>query len=460
MKTRLCSPNLTIALFAGVSALTGCGSAGNDEGAHDASNEAGPGENPDATGPSGEEHHDRIDDESTASEDEAPPARADGSDDDEPTPSPGDGVSPPTGTSLTDWELPAPGTVICDTESFTSAERSIWTNIGSKAFTWITGTIEQARYEPIGELAIYFGFAQLRTEIRDNGGPLADEGVRGAAWQVVLEHLNLAQRGSLYETSTAQTQPFHAFLDERVALVDEIWGLKDGVSPDFTALNQHISAMGKHEAAISTISARGFGELILSLSSEQQALFDEIRLGTPAVVDLVGQGPYAAEVSAELRALDSDAADMLTETASKFLAYATGDLDDALFLPPGKIGNYFGFASYRYEDRATANRSDAASFMWDVLDQEQEALLCQLAKEGAVLEGEYIAGRAALIEGIYPLRSGSEVNEESVQALYMNGATSEGRMGVLSAYYFEAIERMLSPEQLDELERLRAGSTQ
>lgn len=360
---------------------------------------------------------------------------------------------------LQQWGIASPSATACDASTSSNAERSLRTNLGSKAFTWLTSTVEQARYEPIGELANYFGFAALRIEIREGADdPLADEGVRGSSWRVVLENLDASQRSVLYETANAQHEPFFGFLDERVGLVDELWRLKDDESPSVADLDGFITAMGEYESEISIVSAAGYGEVIGMLSPDQASLFGDIRSGGAIVTELVGTGPYASEVDAEVEALSSEELDLLRETASKFLAYATGSVEDAVILPAGKIGNYFAFASYRYVDRADVSRSGAADLLWSVLNDEQETLICQLAQEGVALEQAYVDGREALIRGIYPLKSGQPVDEDALQATYLEGAIAEGRMGVASAYYFDQLERMLSAEQIQRLMTLRNGN--
>lgn len=360
---------------------------------------------------------------------------------------------------LSEWNVMDPWVSSCEAIDFSDGEEKLYTNIGSKAFTWLTGTKEQAEYEPVGELANYFGFAKLRNEIRDaSDDPLADENLRGASWQVVLEHLDSDQRRIIYEAALQQERPFSSFLEERLALIAILYGLKDSEEINLADALVHVDSMGINEAKISIISAKAFGNVSVTLSNEQEDLFRNIRLGNLFVSELKGQGPYAEAVESEVREFSSFQEDLLKETASKFLSYETGSLEDAIFLPSGKIGNFFGFAQYRYEERATVNRSQAADLLFGVLTDEQARILKCLTKQVYNFEQGYIQARANFITDVYPLKSGNAIDENLACFNYVMGAVDEGKMGVVQAIYFDFLERSLSIEQIQDLKILRANT--
>lgn len=360
---------------------------------------------------------------------------------------------------LSDWGVLDPWEGTCEITELSKEEEKLYENISSKAFTWMTGTKEQAYYEPIGELANYFGFARLRNEIREAANdPLADQNLRGTSWLVVLEHLDSLQRTILYQSAKDQEPAFFGFLEERVQLIDMLYGLKEGNTINLAETYDPIEAMGRFEAEVSIISAAAFGKVSLSLTAEQKELFANIRQGNLTVTELKGKGPYASVVSDELEELSTDQGELIKETASKFLSYETGSLEDAIFLPQGKIGNYFGFASYRYEERATISRKQAAELLLSVLSEKQKALLQCLATQVYTLEQSYIVGREGLITDAYPLKLGVAVEEASLVNNYLVGATAEGRMGVILAIYFDYLEKMLSEAQINELKTYRTNT--
>jgi len=360
---------------------------------------------------------------------------------------------------LSDWDIIDPWEESCLNTDLNNAEGKLYTNIASKAFTWLTGTKEQAEYEPIGELANYFGFAKLRNEIRDSSdNPLADENLRGSSWLVVLEQLNSDQRQIFYNTAIAQELDFSAFLEERVDLINILYGLKEDKEIVLTDAIYHIEAMSTHEANISIISAKGFGEVSLSLDTQQKDFLTNIRGGNLIVSELVGSGPYTQDVEVEIEQFTNFQKELLKETVSKFLSYETGSLEDAIFLPSGKIGNFFGFAQYRYEERAIVNRSQAADLLFSVLTEEQEDILKCLTKEVYNFEQSYIDSRAKLITDIYPLKFDMTVDENLAAQDYVYGAMDEGRMGVVQAIYFDFLERLLTEDQIEELKILRENT--
>ncbi len=364
-----------------------------------------------------------------------------------------------TSLNLSDWGVLDPWESTCESTELSKAEEKLYQNICSKAFTWFTGTIEQAHYEPIGELANYFGFARLRNEIRETSNdPLADENLRGTSWLVVLENLDSTQRGMLYNAAKEQEIAFFGFLEKRVELIDLLYGLKDDETVNLPDAVNLIQAMGEYEAEISIISAEAFGKVSLNLTTDQKEFFANIRQGNLIVKNLKGNGPYAFEVSDELKALSSNQEDLITETASKFLSYETGELEDAIYLPPGKIGNYFGFASYRYEERASVSRSQAADLLLGVLSDQQKELLKCLTTQVYDFEQSYINSRAELITDLYPLKSGVEVQDSSIVSNYLVGAIDEGKMGVVQAIYFNYLGRLLSEAQISELKTKRVNT--
>ena len=308
-------------------------------------------------------------------------------------------------------------------------------------------------------MANYFGFARLRNEIRESADePLADEGLRGTSWLVVLEHLDSMQRAILYDSAKDQESVFFGFINERVELINMLYGLKEEDSIKLVNTIEPIEAMGKYEAEVSIISATAFGKVSLSLTENQKELFAKIRQGNLTVTNLKGIGPHVTEVNNELDELSMNQKELIKETASKFLSYETGSLEDAIFLPQGKIGNYFGFASYRYEERASVNRKLAAELLLSVLSEHQKELLKCLTTQVYKFEQSYIASRAEFITDAYPLKFGSEVNESSLINNYLVGAIAEGKMGVVLAIYFDYLERMLTENQIDELKRNRANT--
>jgi hypothetical protein len=361
--------------------------------------------------------------------------------------------------TLNDWGVIDPWEDFCTDLELSNNEEKLLTNIGSKAFTWLTGTQEQAEYEPIGELANYFGFAKLRNEIRDSSdNPLADENLRGSSWLVVLEHLEANQREILYEAAMDQEYDFSSFLDERVSLIRMLYALKNETKIILQDAIQHVDAMSTHEANISHISAEAFGEVSISLTNSEKDFFSLIRQGNLIVSELVGLGPYAAEVADEITMFSSFQKELLKETSSKFLSYETGSLEDAIYLPPGKIGNFFGFAHYRYEERAAVSRSQASELLFSVLTESQKDKLRCLTKQVYDFEQEYITARAQLITDLYPLKSGIEINGADAIEDYIMDAISEGKMGIVQAIYFDFLERMLSDTQIQELQTLRANT--
>jgi len=132
---------------------------------------------------------------------------------------------------------------------------NVYSETASKFFVWLTGTVEQAHYEPIGEVANYFGFAVLRTEIRERGGEGADEQLRGPVYREVLELFDDPQRTLLYELLDAHRTAITAFLSDRINLIEEFWGMKQGRLLNLAAVDDLMYSIGEYEGEITVLTA-------------------------------------------------------------------------------------------------------------------------------------------------------------------------------------------------------------
>ncbi len=335
------------------------------------------------------------------------------------------------------------------------------TIVAAKAFAYFTGTLEQAYHEPVGEVANYFGYAALRQEIRDREGSQADEGFRGASWMETLEILNADQRQVLYELMRVHEPLFEEFFDIRLDLVDELWAIREGRELDIANAISIGLQLGRNEAELTMTSAEAYSEILPTLSTEQLQAFQDIRSGATTIPDMQQDGPNTATVESEVADLNGAQRDALLAIASKMISWLTGAVDDAVILPPGKISNYFGFAYYRYIDRANVSRSDAANRFLGVLDETQKSIMAGLAQDVVTASNAYIDGREDLIRGSYPLRYGQSVDRAGLINAYANqAALGETQRAIIEALTFYELEKTITPEQLVELASYRIDTSE
>ncbi len=355
------------------------------------------------------------------------------------------------------WAVDRVGDIVCDVNAMTSEQRQRYTQSMSKAFVWITGTREQAHYEPIGEVANYFGFAALRSLIRERDGELADVGFRGALQFEVLELLDNEQRQILYDALAAHRPDFESFLDQRLVLVNRVWDLKDNIALDFDSIDLLIEEIGRLEARITVTTAEHYARLKSLLRPDQLDYLVDIRNGIVSVEDMEASVlPFSEEADEQYDALSSFEKDLISEIATKFASWSVGTVEESIYLPNGKIGNYFGFAHYRYIDRANVSRSLAASYIEAVLDEQQLSLMCGLALSIEGHTQDYIHGREDLIRTLFPLQNGAIVNVDEAIEDYANLAgMGEGRRVILDALYFLLLESSLREAQITEMNAFR-----
>lgn len=346
-------------------------------------------------------------------------------------------------------------------DSLSNEASEYYTIVAAKAFAYFTGTLEQAYHEPVGEVANYFGYAALRGEIRERGGPQADEGIRGVSWMETLEILNADQRQVLYNLIEVHEPLFDEFFDIRLDLVDELWAARNGSDLDLAHALSVGLQMGRNEAELTVTSAEAYSQILPSLSTEQLQAFQNIRNGVTSIDDMQADSPNTAIVETEIANLNNTQEEVLLAIASKMISWITGTVDDAVILPPGKISNYFGFAYYRYVDRANVSRSDAANKFLSVLDDTQLSIIAGLAEDIVTPSNDYIDGREALIRGYYPLRFGSEIDHETLVEAYANRAgLGETKRAILEALTFQELEKTITPAQLGELASYRIDTAE
>lgn len=342
------------------------------------------------------------------------------------------------------------------------AENS-YSETSSKFLTWLTGDVELAEYEPIGEVANYFGFAALRTEIRERLGSQGDTRFRGSIYREILELLDDDQRGVLYDLMNDHRPLLRGFLDERVELVNELWSQKEGKAIDFGLVEELMLSIGKYEGALMVTAARAYSEVTEMLTEEQLEYLWDVRKGEITADDMRSSSlTYASKANAQFDSLNEFDQEIMQEISSKVIAWVTGDLDDAIYLPPGKIGNYFGFANYRYVDRAQVSRGGAAQLVHDNLTEEQRSLMCDLSWNVVNFTNAYIDGRAELISEAFKLQTDPTAPTDMVSMVerYAEiGGVGEGRRATLEAMTFNLIESMLSDEQIATFDSLRTAST-
>ena len=335
---------------------------------------------------------------------------------------------------------------------------SLYSILSSKAFVYLTGTLEQAYHEPVGEVANYFGFAALRNEIRDRAGRLADQGIRGASWLETLEILNASQREILYELREEHEPIFTGFFDTRIELLDELWVVKAGEEINVLKTLALGRKLGRNEAELTVSSAKAYQRISASLSEEQIQAFEDIRNGVTSVAEMDRPGPNTATVEAEIAELTREERDILVAIGSKFIPWVAGTVEGAVELPPGKISNYFGFAHYRYVDRANVSRGDTANQLLNLLNADQKAILGGLAEDVVTYTKAYVDGREDLIRGYYRLRSDGSVDPTAlVDAYAETSGIGETQRGIVEALTFAVLESEISAEQMAALRQSRAA---
>lgn len=132
----------------------------------------------------------------------------------------------------------------------------------------------------------------------------------------------------------------------------------------------------------------------------------------------------------------------LKTTAFSGLAFITGSFEADTFFPPGKVADFFGFQYMRDVDKNGMGHNTnfltrAGNNMLYILNNDQKAILKNLAKEQVTLYDKYALGRLIIIKAFrVAMEQNKTLNKEAVleKSKYIYNIDAELSYGRIVAY--------------------------
>ena len=164
--------------------------------------------------------------------------------------------------------------------------------VASRTLTWLTGSSSNNDYISVGRSANFFGFVALRVS---SGHSLT----RSRVARDTLAVLNDAQQTSLISILNAQKKPFEQTQAARFEMNRALEGLLVGEQISQKQFLELGRAYGASEANLGRVIGQKLGEIVQTLSPDQQSKLSDIR-----AAHVSGQGGEPDQKGIKLRIFD------------------------------------------------------------------------------------------------------------------------------------------------------------
>ncbi|GAM70424.1 membrane c-type cytochrome cy [Vibrio sp. JCM 19236] len=327
-------------------------------------------------------------------------------------------------------------------------EKTLTDAVASRTLSWLTGSSSNNDYVSVGRTANYFGFVGLRVA---SGHSLS----RSQIAKQTLSVLDSKQRSILISLVEKQKSPFEQVSNSRLAMNRALERLLVGENiseEDFIALGR---AYGEDEAKLGEVIAETFGQIIQSLSNEQQQQLMRIR-----EAHLEGKGQQLSLVNGNPKIkLGKEDKKELVNLAARLLSWSTGDEAFNDFEVVGKPSQHFGFVSLRLASNHGIKRGQVSKEVMSLLNEQQRQTLVQSAKSNITDFDDFLKQRAKLMRSLEEAQKGELIDSEKVVEYGREVGKLEARMTWDQAMAMLAVRESLSDEQSQALLALRSKYT-
>ena len=326
------------------------------------------------------------------------------------------------------------------------ADAQLRSAVASRTLTWLTGTSANNDYISVGRMANFFGFVALRVS---SGQSLT----RAHVARDTLAVLDPSQIDILVALLNEQSPPHAATQEARIEMnraLERLLVGEDVAQAEFLLLGQ---TYGAAEAELGRVIAQRFGEIALSLTSEQRESLAHIR-----AAHVSGQPETVPKKGKRIRMPDVDRQE-LVNLAARFLSWSTGSPEFNDFEVVGKPSQHFGFVSLRLASGHSVRRGAVAGEVLDLLTPDQKRMLVVAVEQNAEVFPDFLAMRARLMRELEVALRGEDIDPETVQRLGAEVGEIEALMTWAQANAMLRVRDALSAEQLETLLSIRAKYT-
>ncbi|MGE0145001.1 MAG: sulfatase-like hydrolase/transferase [Planctomycetota bacterium] len=325
------------------------------------------------------------------------------------------------------------------------------TAIVTRALTWLTGGAEENDYVSVGRLANYFGFVRFRVA---SGHMLS----RGPVGQRCWELLDESQRDRMATLLDEQWSALERCREARQAINRRLEGMLVGVPATEDEVRELGKRFGVAEAELGLAQARGFADIVASLTGEQRERLAALRREASA-----GQlrnhrisGALRDGLRDRIDDLSGRRGQELWNLCSRLVTWVTGTPADNDYDTAGKPSQHFGFVDLRIESGHGVTRNGIAEAVEAILTPAQGAELRLVAKQNESDFAAFFAARARVNRALENGLVGRLIDRQEVLDAGAAQGLAEARMTWRQAQAFLRLRSQLREEQAQALVELRS----
>lgn len=321
--------------------------------------------------------------------------------------------------------------------------------VGSKAFSWLSGSPADNEKLAIGKSAQFFGFVALRYE----SGRKAHRGNLGKAFY----HLATPeQRIVVAEKAQLSVPKLEQWWQARQQILDQLeQHLYTGESFDNKTLMPLAEQFGLANAQAALYESQACVEIEKSLTDEQRQKLTVLRQDPQLATQYKNKGKGER---VKLTHLPKEFANQHEAIFAKCFAYLTGSFEDRQVVPLGQPAQFFGFVSLRQKSGRGAKRGQVSREFYQLLNSKQTDILEQLTEQLIPLTANFMLLRDELLKEMDKQRIGSTAHFDIKQ--YNQIAKQMGELEIeiamLEAKAYRQVRVNLSNEQQAKLMQMRS----
>ena len=327
------------------------------------------------------------------------------------------------------------------------SEKDIRMAVGSKAFSWLSGSPADNEKLSVGKTAQFFGFVAVRYQ----SGRVAQRGTLGRSFYQIATPV---QRQIIRRAVLAEEPVMAEWWQVRSQLMRKLEDhLYTGEALDEEKLLTIGEEFGYLNAESGRIEAQAFAELERTLTPEQ---WHQLRLWreNPELV-------AASKASRPDVGLSREQSAQYEDLFAKAFTLLTGTFADRQIIPLGQPAQLFGFVSIRHKSGHGASRGKISQQFYSLLNNQQTAYLATATQQLIPVTHTFMAERTRLLQEMDRMRQsaidgGETFDLQRFNKLARNLGILETRCAMIEARAYRQIRVSMSESQMAKLMAMRA----
>lgn len=333
------------------------------------------------------------------------------------------------------------------------SEKDIRMAVGSKAFSWLSGSPADNEKLSVGKTAQFFGFVAVRYQ----SGRAAQRGTLGRSFYQIA---NDTQRQIIRQAVLAEEPVMAQWWQVRSQLMRKLEAhLYTGEAWDESELLKMGEKFGYLNAESGRIEAQAFADLERSLTTVQ---WQQLRIWRKDPGLVAGNSSSNNKVPRPNVGLNRKQSAQYEDLFAKAFTLLTGTFADRQIIPLGQPAQLFGFVSIRHKSGHGASRGKISQQFFDLLDHQQVAYLASATTRLIPQTHAFMAERTRLLQEMNKLRpvsvgqvSRDSFDKDRFDKLARNLGIIETRCAMIEALAYRQVRASMSELQMTQLMSIR-----